>query len=426
MTSNAADQVLPVFIQTFQGSVFPLFIAAVFVLIVVAIGVYVAATSRTRAEARVAQLVRAYDMVTKQLSEAQKIGHFGSFMWDFRDMELSTWSDEMYHLFGLVPRKKAPDVNIFSQSADPKEEPVVRESWTHARDNAGPFAFSFRAILPSKQARYVHIEGKTLIDVATGERRIEGVAHDITKEMEIDRAKSEFVSLASHQLKTPITSIKWLSEVLLRKGSEPISPTQEKYINNIHDSSQSMINMINDLLNVSRIELGTLSMNITALDVKELVENVREEQKHSADEKHITLKMIYEEGLPPLSADRNLFRMVIQNLLSNAIRYTPENGSVECEVSRASTDKEFLFVRVSDTGIGIPKEERKNIFQKMYRAQNAQTSVPDGTGLGLYVVKTVVERAQGGITFESTEGTGTTFYVSVPFVWHDNVDKAHS
>src|SRR3989344_5817399 len=148
MTSNAADQVLPVFIQTFQGSVFPLFIAAVFVLIVVAIGVYVAATSRTRAEARVAQLVRAYDMVTKQLSEAQKIGHFGSFMWDFRDMELSTWSDEMYHLFGLVPRKKAPDVNIFSQSADPKEEPGVRESWTHARDNAGPFAFSFRAILP--------------------------------------------------------------------------------------------------------------------------------------------------------------------------------------------------------------------------------------------------------------------------------------
>ena len=426
------EQVLQVVAQSYQQvqtiAAFPLLIAGVFVLIVVALGVYVAIVARVRADARVAHLVKAYDTVTKELREAQKIGHFGSFVFDFRDLELSSWSEEMYRLYGLMPREKTPDIHTFLRLAHPQDESVVREMWTHVCTTPGPFAFSYRIVLPTKQVRYVHVEGNTLMDVETKQLRIEGVVHDITKEMEIDRAKSEFVSLASHQLKTPITSIKWLSEVLLRKGSEPVTQVQEKYISNIHDSSQHMIEMINDLLNVSRIELGTLSMKIDEFDVKELIENIREEQWHAAEEKHLTLNITYDDGLPHLVADRNLFRMVIQNLISNAIRYTPANGTIECAASRAQPDKEFLFVRVTDSGIGIPKEERKHIFEKLYRAPNAQTLVPDGTGLGLYVVKTVIERAHGGISFESEEGKGTTFYVSVPFVWHDTagVEKAHS
>lgn len=378
---------------------------------------------RRRAQASVAHVMRAYDSMTKQLSEAERIGHFGSFLWDFKDQSDSYWSDEMYELFGLVRRSKPPGPEIIVSSAHKDDADRIKGEWDKAHVEPGPFSFDFRAVSPTGQVRHVRVQGKTLMGAKIRPLRIQGVVHDITKEMEIDKAKSEFVSLASHQLKTPLTSIKWLSEVLLTKGGEPLTPTQTTYINNIHASSMHMVDIVNDLLNVSRIELGTLALRIEEFDVASLVADVTSEQSHVAEEKHVMMKVTCEEGLPHLKADRNLVRMVFQNLISNAIKYTLAGGSVVCEVSRASGARETLFIRVTDTGIGIPEKAKDKIFTKLYRAGNASASVPDGTGLGLYVVKTVVERAHGGVTFESTEGKGTTFYASFPFEWEVGVEK---
>jgi signal transduction histidine kinase len=115
--------------------------------------------------------------------------------------------------------------------------------------------------------------------------------------------------------------------------------------------------------------------------------------------------------------------MVFQNLLSNAIKYTPNGGNVSISIARGSGTKDTVYVTIADTGIGIPKDEQDKVFEKMHRAKNAQASVPDGTGLGLYVVKTIVERVKGSITFDSIEGKGTTFHVMLPVRWQDSTPQ---
>lgn len=411
---------------TLLGTVggFPLFLAGVFLIIVIAIVVSVIFTARSRAEKRAAQLVKQLDAVREKLSEAEKIGHFGSFTWDFIDPASSFWSEEMYDLFGLVPRMKLPTIENVLQVVHPDDLPATKTEWQKASTQPGSFSFVFRALLPSKEIRHIRVAGKMLMAGKERPRRMQGVAHDITREVQVDRAKSEFVSLASHQLKTPLTSIRWLSEALTGGMVGPLSPDQVDYVNKIHESNQRMLGMVNDLLNVSRIEMETLGLHIEDVDVHELAQSVLDEQHNAADMKHIAITLAAVGELPHIQADKGLARMILQNLISNAIKYTPANGSVDVELSIAEAKREVLFVRVTDTGIGIPKAEQAHMFEKLRRASNAQAIEPDGTGLGLYVVKTVIDRIGGGITFESTEGKGTTFYVSLPLMWQKGGQSA--
>lgn len=395
----------------------PLVLAAVFVFIVAAFGVYFMSTAGRRANARVSQLVRDLADARAKLLEAQEIGRFGTFLWDFQNPTQSFWSQETFKLFGLVPRAKPPAYDTVMSTVHGKDRPVATEEWKRIATAPGDFIVSFRTVAPSGQVRYLELRGKTKLDGNRAPKQIQGVVHDITKEKDIDRAKSEFVSLASHQLKTPLTSMRWLSESLLGPKADPLTESQRKYVNDIHDASRRMAEMVNDLLNVSRIELGTLGMRIEEFDAVELLRAVESEQHHGAEQKHVCVKLICPEGLPHLKADKSQVRMVMQNLISNAIKYTPEGGSVEAELSLAGAGREVLFLRVTDTGIGIPKDQRDKVFNKLFRATNAQSQVPDGTGLGLYVIKTILEQAKGGVTFDTTEGKGTTFYASIPLVW---------
>src|SRR4051812_33556401 len=191
---------------------------------------------------------------------------------------------------------------------------------------------------------------------------IEGVARDTTKEVEIDRAKTEFVSLASHQLKTPLTAISWLTEALLSGDKGALNQEQRKYVENIHSTDRSMMEMVNDLLNVSRIELGTLQLRPEDIDIVAFAQSVIDEQKQTAEGKYIEIKYDHEADLPHMWVDRNLIRMVFQNLLSNAIKYTPGGGNVSISIERGTGMKDTVYVTVADTGIGIPKDEQDKVF----------------------------------------------------------------
>ncbi len=395
----------------------PLILAAVFVFIVVAFGVYFMSTAGRRADTRVSQLVHDLADARAKLLEAQEIGRFGTFLWDFQNPAQSFWSEETFKLFGLVVRSKPPAYETVMSTVHEKDRPRATEEWKRILTTPGDFMTSLRTVAASGQTRYLELRGKTTHDVNHGPKQIQGVVHDITKEKDIDRAKSEFVSLASHQLKTPLTSMRWLSESLLGPKADPLTENQRHYVNEIHDASRRMAEMVNDLLNVSRIELGTIAMRIEEFDAVELLRAVESEQHHAAEQKQVTVNVMCAENLPHLKADKSQVRMVMQNLISNAIKYTPENGSVEAELSLAGAGREVLFFRVTDTGIGIPKDQRDKVFNKMFRASNAQSQVPDGTGLGLYVIKTILEHAKGGITFDTKEGKGSTFYASIPLVW---------
>lgn len=372
-----------------------------------------------RQDQRTQELVRSLAAVTETLSRAEKLGHFGSFTWNFIEKDASYWSEEMYAMFGLVPRRTPPDISVMAEVAAPEAKAAVQDALVKAKTQPGPFSFTWRVIAPDKSVRYVRVEGTTVLrDNAPW--HVDGFARDITREMEIDRAKTEFVSLASHQLKTPLASIRWLVEGLMSGGAGTLTPVQQKYLDGIQSSTQHMIAMVNELLNVSRIELGKIATLIEELDAKALAEEVIAEQKHAADAGSISLTLKSPADLPHVFADRSALSMIFQNLISNAIKYTPRGGMVTCELSVSGARNEAVFLSVADTGIGIPADEQDRVFEKLHRAKNAQALVADGTGLGLYVVKTVIERVGGSVTFESREGRGTTFYVTIPLRWKES------
>jgi PAS domain S-box-containing protein len=241
-----------------------------------------------------------------------------------------------------------------------------------------------------------------------------GIERDITKEKEIDLAKTEFVSLASHQLRTPPSIIGWYTETLQSGDLGPVTVKQSEYLAEIYRANQRMITLINSLLNISRIEMGNFSMSAKKIDFKELIgESIKELE--SRFDRVATVTQTYDPALEGLTADQDIMGLIIDNLLSNALKYSPhENTKIEIS---ATKDQDMLVLSIKDNGIGIPEKAKDQVFEKLFRADNAVTSSPAGTGLGLYMTKKVVVNGLGGkIWFDSKENEGSTFYVSIPIV----------
>jgi len=231
---------------------------------------------------------------------------------------------------------------------------------------------------------------------------------DISEEKRIDRMKSEFISLASHQLRTPLTSIGWYIELLQNEWSN-LTQDQKEYVSQILGSHRRMVELVNSLLNVSRIELGRIKIDPKELTIEEIIRIPLENLKPQISQKN--LKFV--ERIPDItvSVDPDLVRMVLENLLSNSVKYTTENGTIEVSVI---ADTEELQFCVHDTGLGIPREQQGRIFEKLFRADNVLKSDTQGTGIGLYIAKNTVESWGGKLWFESTEGKGTRFAFTLP------------
>ncbi len=234
---------------------------------------------------------------------------------------------------------------------------------------------------------------------------------DVSKRKEVDRAKTEFVSLASHQLRTPMLSMQWYAEMLLSGDAGALSDKQREYIEKIENGSQNLVALANLYLDVSKIEMGAMTPQISEINIISLVKNVIEEFASIISKKN--LRMEKELGAEELtiSTDLRLMRIIVQNLISNAVKYTPENGIVSIKLSTEKT--EFVF-SVQDTGCGIPAEQQHRIFSKLFRADNASKSTTQGFGLGLYMTKSIVASLNGTITFVSELNKGTLFTVTMP------------
>lgn len=228
---------------------------------------------------------------------------------------------------------------------------------------------------------------------------------------ELDKAKDEFLSMASHQLRTPLTTIKGYLSMVLEGDAGKITPTQGEYIGYAFEGSKRMVALISDLLNVSRLSAGRFMIESLPCDISQVVaDEVRQLQNHAEAK---GLKLIYQppaKPLPPVELDENKTRQVIMNFVDNAIYYTA-TGSVTV---RLKAHDGLIELRVTDTGIGVPEAARHKLFSKFYRAENAQAMRPDGTGLGLYLAKRVIEDQGGTIICESSEGHGSTFGFQLP------------
>lgn len=237
------------------------------------------------------------------------------------------------------------------------------------------------------------------------------VFRDVTRERRIDQAKTEFVSLASHQLRTPLSAVNWYAEMLLAGDVGKLTAEQKKYLDEIYKGNQRMVNLVNALLDVSRIELGTFAVDPKKIKITDSVHDIVKEVSHDADKKKITIEESFQENLPEILADPKLIQIIIQNLLSNAVKYTPEKGSVKLKIEKKDPD---MIISVKDTGYGIPQSQKDQIFTKLFRADNVREKDTEGTGLGLYIVKSIVEHSGGKVWFDSVLNKGTTFYVTIP------------
>ena len=255
---------------------------------------------------------------------------------------------------------------------------------------------------------WASIDARVVRDDAGNVKYYEGVLTDITDRKEAERLKADFVSFVTHQLRTPLTGIKWLLE--LAQGGE-LSEETASYVHDARASADRLITLVNDLLDVSRLESGRLATSPEATDLALVTSNVVAELAPLAQEKHQNVVMESAAGVPAVFVDPKLAREVVLNLISNALRYTPERGAVTVRMGAKNGAVEW---EVRDTGIGIPASALPRLFEKFYRAENAAVVHTEGTGLGLYLVRLIVERSGGRVWCESTEGAGSTFHFTLP------------
>ena len=238
-----------------------------------------------------------------------------------------------------------------------------------------------------------------------------GIERDITKLKIIDKMKSEFLSLASHQLRTPLSAVKWFGQMLLAGDAGKLSRLQREYVSKINLSNEREIQLVNSLLNISRIESGRIMVIPKPTIIKDLVDSVVTDAGVSQGDRVRNIEVRVAKNISEMNVDPELVRHVFMNLLVNAMRYTEKNGKIEVEVK---TKGKFLFCSVRDNGIGIPEQEKGRIFERFFRATNAMKRETEGSGLGLYLAKTIVESSEGKIWFESKEGKGTSFFFTLP------------
>jgi len=239
--------------------------------------------------------------------------------------------------------------------------------------------------------------------------RIGKMESSLEKSKELDRAKTEFVGLASHQLRTPLTAVAWYAEMLLGKDFGELNEKQEDYLREIYAGNRRMIDLVDDLLNTSRIDMGTLKVKPEPVDPTAVMKNTLNEFLPQINQKKISIEEKYAPNLPRIKADPEHLGIVFQNLISNAAKYTPPKGKIMVEMRRRNA---HILVKITDNGWGIPTAQQKRIFTKLFRADNVRKRDTEGTGLGLYIVRAIVKKSGGKIWFESKEGKGTTFYIT--------------
>lgn len=238
------------------------------------------------------------------------------------------------------------------------------------------------------------------------------LVHNRTREIEIMRAKSEFITIAAHQLRTPSTSIQWALESLSKDGS--LTTEQKEITNNGLGATANLLKIINDLLDVAKIEEGRFGYQFENINIVSFLEETLAELMSLA--KQVGVKLYFQKPAEPsivVFVDPQKLKMVILNLIDNAIRYNVPNGEVIVGLERVKSQP-YIQISIKDTGIGIPADQINKLFAKFFRAENAVKAVPGGLGLGLYVVKNIIKRHGGEIWVESELNRGTTFYFTIP------------
>lgn len=320
-------------------------------------------------------------------------------------VRLLQWNDIPYvgkiaaELVPYIERKAQYNVKNHPVSQTLLNHSVFR-SHSHQHPN---LITSKQSLMPVTLAVAPLMEGKRLLGAIM-------VFQDMTEERQIDYMKSEFITLASHQLRTPLSSIRWYVELIGTDEKKEMTPTQRTYFNEIEKASGRMANLLEALLHVARLENGVIVPEPQNVDLVELIAQMAEEWKLMARERNIKLEL-FVPGSAKLRTDPILLQIVLQNFLTNSFKYSPRGKEVQLRIRH---ERDHMIISVQDQGIGIPLGEQKRMFEKFFRAHNVRTMDTDGSGLGLYIGKAIADKLGASIFFESQEGKGSTFTLVLP------------
>ncbi|MEK7560821.1 MAG: HAMP domain-containing sensor histidine kinase [Patescibacteria group bacterium] len=233
---------------------------------------------------------------------------------------------------------------------------------------------------------------------------------------EANRMKSEFIAIVSHQLRSPLSIFKWTLDVVGRGMTKDSMDRGriDAFMETLTTTTEQMIQMVNSLLDVSRIEVGTFSLKKERFSLNDLTAEILNGFRRYVETAHITLEFTPDPGLPPIYADRERLAMVIQNLIDNAVKYTPGSGRIAITAQAVAPNMDMIKWSIKDEGLGIPDDDKRHIFEKFYRADNVRRHHPRGSGMGLYIARAVIEATGGTIGFRSSSDDGTDFWFTLP------------
>jgi len=364
-----------------------------------------------------------------RLQIAVSAGNIGIWDWDIETDDL-IWDESMYHLYGIQKRDFGGAYDAWRSTLHPEDRTLTEGAIKDAIHGIREYMTEFRIIRPDGKTRMINAKSKTFFDLNGKAIRMTGTNVDITEIRETENklldineelvkakekaeaanaAKSQFMANMSHEIRTPMNGIIGMSELL---SMTEMNIEQKSFLNNIEISANNLLGIINDILNISKIEAGKIDIEVEEFEIENMMEDVISMVSYNAHKKYIEMVCDVDRNIPVfLEGDERKIRQVLLNLLSNAVKYT-DNGNIlaSIKIIQETTETIELEFSVSDTGIGIDEGTREKLFQPFIQGDLTYTKKYQGTGLGLAISKRFVELLGGSISYESQEGKGSRFY----------------
>ncbi|WP_457253205.1 hybrid sensor histidine kinase/response regulator [Pedococcus sp. P5_B7] len=349
-----------------------------------------------------------------ELQDAQQLAHIGSWQWELATGK-TQWSAEFYRILGVDPDTKGNHAELFTARVHPDDAADVVRAQDQAAATPGDVHSEYRIVRPDGAVRDVRAMGRAVRDDSGTVVRLVGTVQDITDQREVERMKDEFVAVISHELRTPLTSIRGALGLMAGGAVGTLPPKAQRMADVALNSSQRLVRLINDILDVEKMSAGKLELDVVHLPAAEVVGAAIEEMRAMADGAGVTLVATPMDSV--VLADRDRVAQTLTNLLSNAVKFSPEGGTVTVSAGPARSEPDgvdAVLFTVTDQGAGIASDKLESVFDRFAQADASDTRAKGGTGLGLPICRAIVEQHGGRIWATSSPGQGTTFSFTLP------------